>query len=303
RLPLGPAHRRPGAERLRCGPGRPGVLIGVKSRNAAAWAWFAGAAAFLVAAVLLGVAAGYASITPGQIAGTLVAKAVPGMEPPLNDRQLAVLVELRLPRVVLGAMVGALLSVAGAAYQGVFRNPLADPYLLGAAGGAGLGATLVMAFGAAWFDGPRAMVPVAAFTGALLGVAAAYLLGRSAGRNGIASLVLAGVAVSSFLSAVQTLVQQMRIDELQRIYAWLLGGAAAYLLGRSAGRNGIASLVLAGVAVSSFLSAVQTLVQQMRIDELQRIYAWLLGGLAKGGWEDVAMVAPYAILGTAVMLV
>ena len=221
----------------------------MKSRNAAAWAWFAGAAAFLVAAVLLGVAAGYASITPGQIAGTLVAKAVPGMEPPLNDRQLAVLVELRLPRVVLGAMVGALLSVAGAAYQGVFRNPLADPYLLGAAGGAGLGATLVMAFGAAWFDGPRAMVPVAAFTGALLGVAAAYLLGRSAGRNGTASLVLAGVAVSSFLSAVQTLVQQMRIDELQRIYAWLLGG------------------------------------------------------LAKGGWEDVAMVAPYAILGTAVMLV
>src|SRR5690606_3236620 len=129
RLPVGPAHRRPGAERLRRGPGRPGVLIGVKSRNAAAWAWFAGAAAFLVAAALLGVAAGYASITPGQIAGTLVAKAVPGMEPPLNDRQLAVLVELRLPRVVLGAMVGALLSVAGAAYQGVFRNPLADPYL------------------------------------------------------------------------------------------------------------------------------------------------------------------------------
>lgn len=193
-------------------------------RGRTAWPWLAGAAAVLAAAVLVGVAAGAASITPWQIVHALAARVLPGAESPLDDRQMAVLVQLRLPRVVLGALVGALLAAAGAAYQGVFRNPLADPYLLGAAGGAGLGATIVIAFGAEWFDAPRSLVPVAAFAGALLGVAAAYALGHSAGRGGTASLVLAGVAVSSFLSAAQTLVQQLRTDELQRIFSWVLGG-------------------------------------------------------------------------------
>ncbi|MBB6173064.1 iron complex transport system permease protein [Nocardiopsis mwathae] len=217
-------------------------------RSRPSWAWLLGGLAALVAAMVLGVAAGAASITPLDIAGALLAPVWPGMESPLDDRQAAVLVELRLPRVVLGAMVGGLLACAGAAYQGVFRNPLADPYLLGAASGGGLGATLVIAFGGDVFDSPRALVPVAAFLGALLGVAAAYALGHSTARGGTASLVLAGVAVSSFLSAVQTLLQQMRIEELQRIYAWVLGG-----LGRS-------------------------------------------------GWDDIVMVTPYAVAAMVVLL-
>ncbi|MDA2807736.1 FecCD family ABC transporter permease [Nocardiopsis suaedae] len=217
-------------------------------RGRTAWPWLVGAAAALAAVVLVGVAAGAASITPGQIVHALAARALPGVESPLNDRQLAVLVQLRLPRVVLGALVGALLAAAGASYQGVFRNPLADPYLLGAAGGAGLGATVVIAYGAQWFDAPRTMVPAAAFIGALLGVAAAYALGHSAGRGGTASLVLAGVAVSSFLSAAQTLVQQLRTEELQRIFSWVLGG------------------------------------------------------LIRSGWDEVATVLPYAVLSVACML-
>ncbi|MFC3999567.1 FecCD family ABC transporter permease, partial [Nocardiopsis sediminis] len=188
------------------------------------------------------------SIGPADIVRELLSRLPLGVASPLGDRQVAVLVELRLPRVVLGAVVGALLAVAGAAYQGVFRNPLADPYLLGAAGGAGLGATLVIAYGDQLFDAPRSLVPVAAFIGALAGVAAAYSLGSAAGRGGTAALVLAGVAVSSFLSAAQTLVQATRTEELQRIYSWVLGG------------------------------------------------------LGRGGWDDVWSIAPYAAVSVLALL-
>lgn len=210
--------------------------------------WVAGGLAVLLAAALLGVSAGAASLSSADIARHLLSLLPFGTRSPLTEREAAVLVELRLPRVVMGALVGALLATAGGAYQGVFRNPLADPYLLGAAAGAGLGATTVIVFGAQFSDSPRALVPVAAFAGALLGVAAAYLLGSTAGGGGTAALVLAGVAVSSFLSAAQTLVQQMGVDELQRIFAWLLGG------------------------------------------------------LGRGGWDDVRLVAPYAAVGLAVLL-
>ncbi len=125
------------------------------------------------------------------------------------------LFELRLPRVLLGAMVGGLLAVAGAGYQGVFRNPLADPYLLGAAAGAGLTVTLVIVA-----VGDGAAVPLAAFCGAAGGVLLAYGLGRTATRGGgTATLVLAGVAVTSFLTAIQTFLQQLKVEELQRVYA------------------------------------------------------------------------------------
>nr|WP_082789469.1 iron ABC transporter permease [Tsukamurella pseudospumae] len=134
------------------------------------------------------------------------------------------LVEIRLPRVLAAALVGGLLAIAGAGYQGVFRNPLADPYLLGAAAGAGLGATATIVF----LPGdPAATVPVAAFVGALAGVALAYALGSAAGGRGTSTLLLAGVAVSAFLSAVQTFLMQRDAQELQRIYSWVLGGVAS----------------------------------------------------------------------------
>ncbi|MEE2037754.1 iron ABC transporter permease [Nocardiopsis sp. CT-R113] len=210
--------------------------------------WAAVGLAALVAAGLFGISAGAASLSAADIVRHLLSLLPLGVESPLTERQAALLVELRLPRVVMGAIVGALLATAGGAYQGVFRNPLADPFLLGAAAGAGLGATLIMVFGQEFTDSPRALVPVAAFFGALLGVAAAYLLGSTAGGGGTASLVLAGVAVSSFLSAAQTLVQQLGIDQLQRIYAWLLGG------------------------------------------------------LGRDGWNDVRLIAPYAVVGLVVLL-
>ena len=124
---------------------------------------------------------------------------------------------------VLGGLVGAMLALAGVAYQGVFRNPLADPYLLGAAAGAGLGATLAIVYGPDTAGWPVDLLPLAAFAGAIAGVVATYALGRSGGARTTATLILAGVAVAAFLTAVQTYVQQRKAETLREVYGWLLG--------------------------------------------------------------------------------
>ncbi|HEU5084391.1 MAG TPA: iron ABC transporter permease [Acidimicrobiales bacterium] len=142
----------------------------------------------------------------------------------LTDAQRAIIWDIRAPRVVLGLLVGALLAGAGAGYQGVFRNPLADPFLLGIAAGAGLGATLAIVGG--WGDGAGAFdaVPLAAFVGALVAVGVAATLSGRPGRTGTpATLILAGVAVASFFTAVQTYVQQRHADTLRQVYSWILG--------------------------------------------------------------------------------
>jgi iron complex transport system permease protein len=139
----------------------------------------------------------------------------------LDSVQEAILWQLRAPRVVAAALVGGMLAIAGSAYQGVFRNPLADPYLLGVAAGAGLGATIAIAYG----PGSHQLVPVAAFVGGTFAVVLTYALGRSAGRaRATGALVLAGVTVAAFLTAVQTFVQQQRTDTLRDVYSFLLGG-------------------------------------------------------------------------------
>ena len=186
-----------------------------------------GAVVALVVAALAGVWVGALPLPPGAVLATLADRALSplGVDVPggLEGTGAAVLLQLRLPRVVLAALVGAGLAVSGAAYQGVFRNPLADPYLLGAAAGAGLGATLVIAYVPGTSLGPVGLVPLAAFAGALLGVGAALLLGTAAGGSHSATLLLAGVAVASFLAAAQTLVQQQNTDDLREVYGWLLG--------------------------------------------------------------------------------
>ena len=142
----------------------------------------------------------------------------------LSAAQAAILWQIRLPRVVLGLLVGSMLSLAGSAYQGVFRNPLADPYLLGAAAGAGLGATLVITFGIQGGIGPVGPIQAAAFAGALVAVAATWLLGRGQHRiRSTASLILAGVAVTSLFTALQTYFQQRADASLRIVYSWILG--------------------------------------------------------------------------------
>ena len=183
------------------------------------------AVAFLAVALLTGLLVGPVHLGAVNVVRATFAH-VFGLHSPLSGSDDAILWQLRLPRVILGAIVGGTLAAAGAAYQGVFRNPLADPYLLGAAAGAGLGATLTVAYApASALTGD--VLPVAAFGGAAIAVFAAYALGRSAGvAAGPAALVLAGVTITSFFTAMQTFVQQQHVQTVQEIYSWLLGRLA-----------------------------------------------------------------------------
>lgn len=170
------------------------------------WVWFSAAMLLLAVAVVLGVMVGPA----GR----------------LSSANWNIIWNVRMPRVALAAIVGAMLSLAGASYQGVFRNPLVDPYLLGAAGGAGLGATIVIAYGRAatseWIVDP---LPLAAFLGAIAAVTITYLAGAAFGSlRTSTTLVLAGVAVASLTSAIQAFVLQRSSDGVIRaVYNWLLG--------------------------------------------------------------------------------
>ena len=132
---------------------------------------------------------------------------------------------VRMPRVALAGIVGAMLSLAGASYQGVFRNPLVDPYLLGVAAGAGLGATIIFAVGRQATSGwPVDPLPLVSFVGGLVAVMITYLVGAAFGatRSSV-TLVLAGVAVVSLFTAIQTFVLQRNNDVIREVYSWILG--------------------------------------------------------------------------------
>jgi iron complex transport system permease protein len=185
-------------------------------------------AAFLLVALLIGLAVGPAHLGLGSIVRSALSY-VPFLhvhQPfhgPFATEDRNLLWQIRAPRVVLAALVGGMLAIAGASYQGVFRNPLCDPYLLGVAGGAGLGATLAIVYAAA--AGSTWTVPLSAFGGAIAAVVVTYALGRSVGAsNRTGALVLAGVTMATFTAAVQTFVQQQHTQQLQNVYSWLLGG-------------------------------------------------------------------------------
>jgi iron complex transport system permease protein len=188
-------------------------------------AWTVAAVGFLVVSVLVGIAAGPVDLGVGDIVRSIGERGrVPGVATSLTPVEETILWELRVPRVILAALVGGMLALAGATYQGVFRNPLADPYLLGVASGAGLGATMAIAYLPNELRGQQALPP-AAFLGGLVAVVLAYAVGRSAGRErDAATLVLAGVTVASFFTAAQTFVQQRNSETLQQVWSWILGG-------------------------------------------------------------------------------
>ncbi len=141
-----------------------------------------------------------------------------------------ILFQVRLPRVILAGLVGAGLSVTGAAFQGLFRNPLADPHILGVSSGAALGATLAMLFGAGGWFGGISLTGLAAFAGGLLTVFVVYRIACAGSVVKTVHLLLTGTAVSSFLSAVISFLMTRHEDELEKIYMWTLGsfGAASW---------------------------------------------------------------------------
>ena len=164
--------------------------------------------------LLLGVSFGPISLDFMKILRTLF-----GISGGLQDEEKILFLQLRLPRVLLAGLVGAALATSGAVYQTVFRNPLADPYLLGAAAGAGLGATLALTGGTQSF---YAALPLFAFLGGVLAVAATFMISGRAFADP-ATLLLSGIAIGSFATAVQTYLQQRNSEVLRPVYSWILG--------------------------------------------------------------------------------
>jgi iron complex transport system permease protein len=175
----------------------------------------------LLAAVVLATAIGPADIGLGEIVSTILSH-LPLLDVHTSASPIdqAIIWDVRLPRVLLAALVGAMLSAGGASYQGVLRNSLADPYLLGVAAGAGLGATIAIVAGA----GGSLLLPAAAFAGAVLAVALTYVVAAAGGGRGSGyAIILAGVAVAAMLTSFQTYLQQQHSDEIRQIYNWILG--------------------------------------------------------------------------------
>jgi iron complex transport system permease protein len=184
----------------------------------------------LALALLLSIAIGTVVIPLPDLAHLLLNRLSSGMFalPSGEGTQVyeTILFQIRLPHSALIALTGAALAGSGAAYQGLFRNPLADPYLIGTASGAGLGAVIAMTFIplSANFPGIYT-IPAAAFSGALVTVALVYILARTGRFLPTATLILAGVAVGSFASALTSFLMLRSEGELRRALAWLLGGS------------------------------------------------------------------------------
>ena len=183
------------------------------------WAWILGAA--LVASIILAITFGPADITPLDVWSSVLHHLGVG-ESPLSALRDGIVWQLRLPRTLTAAAVGAGLALSGAVMQAITRNPLADPYLLGLSAGASLGAVIVLVLGATLLLAP------AAFVGALAALLATLLIARASGPLSPARTVLAGVAVSAFAAAVTSFVIYWTAtgDSYREILAWLLGSLA-----------------------------------------------------------------------------
>ncbi len=193
------------------------------------WSAVLAAGVLLLLIGVLSVLQGAGGLAPAGVVRAILG-AIPGVEVPqtLSETQEALLWQIRVPRTVLAALVGASLAIAGAGYQGVFRNPLADPYLLGVSSGAGLGAVLALGFGLDLSWGPIGALPAAAFVGALLAVTGSVLVARGSFRTP-ATLLLAGVAMAALFSATQTYALQ-RLDQTRarEVLSWLFGRLATH---------------------------------------------------------------------------
>ncbi|MFG3160711.1 FecCD family ABC transporter permease [Streptomyces sp. NPDC048232] len=182
-------------------------------------------AALLVASVTAGLAMGSVQVPPGQVWGIVThALGADLTHPDWSRARETIVLDVRAPRVLLGAVTGAGLAVVGTALQALVRNPLAEPYLLGVSSGASLGAVSVIAFGVG-FLGPLSL-SAAAFAGALGALVIVYATARTGGRITSTRLVLSGVAVAAVLTAVLDLLLLTtdRGNEARAVLAWTLGG-------------------------------------------------------------------------------
>jgi iron complex transport system permease protein len=206
------------------------------------WLVLAALTAVLICAIVAGIAFGAVPVSPHDIAGA-VGRRLSGTDGGMID---ALIVDLRMPRVLLAALVGACLAAAGTLYQALFRNPLADPYILGISSGAGLGATLALVAGAGAAAGALVAVPAAAFVGALATIALVVGVSSRRGRMDMLSLLLAGVAISYTLAALTSFVMVFSRQTMQQVVFWMMGGLQAASWGYVAV---VAPMLVVGLAI------------------------------------------------------
>lgn len=180
----------------------------------------------LAVVIVVAIGVGAVEISPLQVISILLSWL--GLEPitEFSEIQERVLQAIRLPRVVLGALVGAALSVSGAAMQGLFRNPLADPGLLGISSGASVAAAASIVIG--WNTLGMYVTPLAAFIGAVAATALIYLIAQEGGRVNVATMLLAGIAINAICGAVTGLFVYLANDsELRSITFWQMGSLSS----------------------------------------------------------------------------
>ena len=211
--------------------------------RARATGWSAGLVVLLVAVVLGSAAVGSVRVHPLVVAKAAL-DALPGVAMPVPDTRRTIVVGIRLPRIALAAVVGFSLATAGTVMQGFFRNPMADPSIIGVSAGAAVGAVAIIALG-----------PVVPF----------------------------GIEVAAFLGAV-------------------LAAAGVYLIATEGGRTPVATLLLSGIAVQTFLGALVSLLLLGSGESLREAVFWLMGSMANSGWGEVAVVLPIAVVGFLGML-
>ncbi|NLM52590.1 MAG: iron chelate uptake ABC transporter family permease subunit [Firmicutes bacterium] len=180
----------------------------------------------LVITVLVATAIGAVAIPPSETLRVIVARLTnwEQLVQDIPETTVAIIWNLRLPRVLLGALIGASLALAGVGFQGLLRNPLADPFTIGVSSGAATGAALAIFLRQLiGFNFPH-MIPIFAFIGAFMALFFVFNLAKIGGQVPVVTLLLAGVVVSSFLSAVISLLMVLAGEDMQGIYFWLSGG-------------------------------------------------------------------------------
>jgi iron complex transport system permease protein len=178
--------------------------------------------ALLALASLFSLGVGAVFLSPERVFQALWHPTGPGVK----TADVAIVRDLRLARVLLAGLIGAGLAAAGAAFQGMFRNPLADPYVVGASGGAALGASLAIVSGVTWRLAGMGPVPLAAFGGSLLAVFVVYFIAEVGGKSSAIELLLAGAALSTLLTAITSLLMLVRDTTLHEVFTWTMGGLA-----------------------------------------------------------------------------
>ena len=182
-------------------------------------------ASLLGVAIVLGIAIGSTEIPPGTVVRVLAAKLLPFAHIRVDETDTILIWIVRAPRVLVAALVGAALAIAGAQMQGLFQNPMASPDVIATSSGAALGAVLTIAFGFAQIS--LLWLPFGAFVGALGSLAIVYALTTRGGHTPIAILLLAGVALNSLIGAMIAFVLTLhgvRFEVAQEILFWVMGG-------------------------------------------------------------------------------